>query len=112
MIDGRLHLAGMVSSGHSTLMLVIVVWAAPHGNRLTLVVSTVTEALDRSKHLRLFGVAAVPVVGMNRAEHLAPRSAFLALEQTDSTFRFLSTACPLDAVRSKVRSRSQHKAAR
>src|SRR5262245_51306512 len=106
-IDQILHLVGMVSSGKSTLMDILPVWAAQNGRRVTLVVGDVVTAVRRTNTFRALGVSAGPILGVsNRRRHverlhrvlLGERRSSL-LEHTDPGFDFLSTACALDGLR-------------
>jgi hypothetical protein len=106
--DGVSHLVGMVSSGKSTLMDVLAVWAARRGLHTTLVVGDVIGALERAQLFQRLGIAAVPVLGSTRrAEHINSLHKVLfskdpqrPLIQEHVGFRWLSTACPLDGLRS------------
>lgn len=105
--DGVTHLVGMVSSGKSTLMDVLAVWAARRGLHTTLVVGDVIGALERAQLFQRLGIAAVPVLGSTRrAEHINSLHKVLfsknpqrPLIQEHVGFRWLSTACPLDGLR-------------
>jgi pPIWI RE three-gene island domain Z len=106
-IDGMLHLVGMVSSGKSTLMDVLAVWAARHGLRVTIVVADVIGALRRVTAFRDLGLSAAPILGSsNRQRHIArlhrvaqAGSSVSPLAHADPAFDYLSTACGLDALR-------------
>lgn len=105
-IEGLMNLIGMVSSGKSTLMKVMAVWAAKNGLHVTLVVSDVMAALDLAQLFNSLDLAVAPILGVsNREKHTNRLHASLAA-QTDSPlsydhigFRWLSTACPLDGLR-------------
>lgn len=107
-IDRLLHLAGMVSSGKSTLMDVLAVWAARQGMQVTLVVGDVMNALRRVEQFRLFGIPAAPILGTsNRKRHIERLHRALVAEGASSPlahhhpgFDYLSTACALDGLRS------------
>lgn len=106
-IEGTLHLVGMVSSGKSTLMDVLAVWAARHGLRVTLVVADVIGALRRVTTFTNFGLSDAPILGSsNRQRHIArlhrvspAGNGASSLEHADPAFDYLSTACGLDALR-------------
>jgi hypothetical protein len=105
-LDGIAHLAGMVSSGKSTLMDVITVWAAHRGIHITLVVSDVIGAINRSALFRRFNLKAAPVLGADRQSHLNRLHQNLSTRQPESPliqqhegFRWLSTACLLNGLR-------------
>lgn len=106
-LDGLSHLVGMVSSGKSTLMDILTVWAVKRGMHVTLVVGDVIGALDRAQIFHRLGVDAVPLLGSTRrAEHINSLHKALFTRQRDRLlvqehvgFRWLSTACPLDGMR-------------
>ncbi len=106
-IDRLLHVIGMVSSGKSTLMDILAVWAARQGLHITLVVGDVVSALNRAQFFCALGLAAAPVLGAsNRARHLNRLHRLVSADQTTSPlfpqhtgFRWLSTLCPLDGLR-------------
>lgn len=106
-LDGLTHLVGMVSSGKSTLMDVLTVWAVKRGLHVTLVVGDVNGALDRAQTFQRLGINAVPLLGSTRrAEHINNLHKALFARQHDrllvhehAGFRWLSTACPLDGMR-------------
>src|SRR6266508_100024 len=103
-LDGLNHLVGMVSSGKSTLMDVLTVWAARQGLRITLIVGDVINALNRASHFAQLGLKAAPVLGSNRQSHINRLHRVLSARQHNQFynhpgFRWLSTACPLDALR-------------
>lgn len=109
-IDGVLHLIGMVSSGKSTLMVLLAVCAAQRGQRVTVVVGDVIAALRLVATLRRIGVRAdaAPVVGastqrrhidrLHRIHATAPHDGSPLASFEDAT-SLLSTACALDALR-------------
>jgi hypothetical protein len=106
-IDQMLHIVGMVGAGKSTLRDVLAVWAAQHGLRSTLVVSDVAEALHLVALFTSLGFTAAPVLGASTRERhvqrmhrrLAARGNASLLAQDSPAFDYLSTACPLDALR-------------
>lgn len=107
--NGIMHLIGMVSSGKSTLMDILAVWAARRHLHITLVVGDVISVLNKARQFVDLGLAAAPILGRsNRVKHTNRLHNVLASEQqTDASghcqhtgFRWLSTACPLDALRS------------
>jgi hypothetical protein len=106
-IDGILHLLGMVSSGKSTLMDVLAVWAARSGRHVTLVVGDVVGALRRVEVFRALDVPAAPILGAsNRKRHverihrvLTSRGIASPLMHEGRWFDFVSTACALDGLR-------------
>ncbi|KIH97640.1 signal recognition particle [Streptomonospora alba] len=107
-IQGLAHLVGMVGAGKSTLRDILTFWAATkRGARMTVVVSDVAETLDVVNRFAHLGVRAAPVLGHSTRERNAARlhhrlangEATSPLEHTDEAFRFLSSACPVDALR-------------
>jgi restriction endonuclease in pPIWI_RE module len=106
-LEGLTHFVGMVSSGKSTLMEVLAVWAAKRGLHVTLVVGDVIGALDRAQRFHNLGLNAVPVLGSTqRPRHINSLHKVLQARRRDSLlveehigFRWLSTACPLDGLR-------------
>jgi hypothetical protein len=108
-VDRLLHLAGMVSSGKSTLMDVLAVWCQRNGKRVTLVMTDVVSAVRRTTYFRrlLGDDAAVPILGRsNRRRHterlhrvLLGETRASPLQHRDPAFDFLSTACALDGLR-------------
>lgn len=105
-IDGLAHIIGMVSSGKSTLMDVLTVWAAQNGQKITIVVDDVISALNRAQLFDKLGFKVAPVLGRtNRAKHLKRLHAIIRDEDNSPSpfsethdhigFRWLSTVCPL-----------------
>lgn len=105
--EGMLHLVGMVSSGKSTLMDVLAVWAARKGLHVTIVVGDVMNAMNRAQLFIQLGIRAAPILGAsNRERHtnrlhrvLHTDRPLMPLHQDHVGFRWLSTACPLDGLR-------------
>ena len=110
-VDRLLHMVGMVSSGKSTLMDILAVWAARSGRRITLVVGDVVSAVRRSTMFRSLGLRAAPILGRsNRRRHaerlhqiLASEGRASLLDAQDPAFDFLSTACAVDGLRDHQR---------
>jgi hypothetical protein len=107
-VSGVFHLIGMVSSGKSTLMVLLAVCAARRRQRTVLVLGDVLSALRLVVLLRRLGLSAAPVVGgSTQAEHirhlhrvqtvLDPRGS--QLQGMEEAADLLSTACALDALR-------------
>lgn len=70
-INGLLHLAGMVSSGKSTLMQILTVWAARNGLHVTVVLGDVVAILEWVAIFEAVGLDAAPIIGAyNRTQHL------------------------------------------
>lgn len=69
-LDGLMHLIGMVSSGKSTLMDVLAVWAARKQLHVTIVVGDVIGALKRAELFEQLGIKVAPILGAsNRERH-------------------------------------------
>lgn len=109
-LEGMMHLIGMVSSGKSTLMDILAVWAAKNGVRVTIVVGDVISALNRCQAFDRFGISVAPILGASNRDRHTNRlhrawNAEHPLEQFQQQhvgFRWLSTACPLSELRRDV----------
>ena len=107
-LDGIVHLIGMVSSGKSTLMDVLAVWASRQGLHVTLVIGDVIGALNRAELFANLGLTVAPILGAsNRKKHTERLHRAWAADKraTDEDylprhvgFNWLSTACPLDGL--------------
>lgn len=70
-IDGLLHLAGMVSSGKSTLMKVLAIHCIRQGRRVTLVLADVIDVLRRAALFSRLVLTVAPILGATgRESHL------------------------------------------
>ncbi|MGY4999824.1 pPIWI_RE_Z domain-containing protein [Streptomyces griseus] len=107
-IDGLLHLVGMVGAGKSTLRDVLSVHLARQKRKVTIVVGDIAEQLAIMKLLDgLDGVEAAPVLGASTRvrntqrmhRRLASQGSGTLLTHSAEDFTYLSTACPLDALR-------------
>ncbi|MFD4396692.1 hypothetical protein [Kitasatospora sp. NPDC058478] len=107
-VDGLLHLVGMVGAGKSTLRDVLSIHLAREGRKITIVVGDVAEQLSLVQLLRqLHGIKAAPVLGTStRARNaqrmhrrLSSQGSGSLLTHEAEHFTYLSTACPLDALR-------------
>ncbi|MEV1091611.1 signal recognition particle [Streptomyces microflavus] len=107
-IDGLLHLVGMVGAGKSTLRDVLSVCLARQKRKVTIVVGDVAEQLSIISLLNaLPGIRAAPVLGASTRvrntqrmhRRLASRGSGTLLTHKAEDFTYLSTACPLDALR-------------
>jgi hypothetical protein len=107
-IAGTLHLVGMVGAGKSTLRDILTYWCAIHlGLRITIVVGDVAETLAVTETFRRLGVQAAPVLGHSTRERhiqrlhrrLATAGAPDMLAHDHPGFRYLSSACAVDALR-------------
>ncbi|MDY6803732.1 MAG: hypothetical protein SXA11_07985 [Cyanobacteriota bacterium] len=109
-LEGMMHLIGMVSSGKSTLMDILAVWAAKNGFHVTIVVGDVISALNRCQAFHRFGIPVAPILGASNRDRHTNRlhrawNAEHPLEQFQQQhvgFRWLSTACPLSELRRDV----------
>jgi hypothetical protein len=110
-LAGTMHVIGMVSSGKSTLMDVLAVWAARNGYRITLVVGDVIAVFDRVQQFARFGLQAAPILGAsNRRRHLDRLHRVLTSEQSQHPllhqhvgFDYTSTTCLLDGLRNTAK---------
>ncbi|MFD0206383.1 MULTISPECIES: signal recognition particle [Saccharothrix] len=108
-IDGLLNLVGMVGAGKSTLRDILAFWAATGKprRRITVVVGDVAEVLAVVQQFRRLGIAAAPILGQSTRERnierlhrrTATAGAATMLSHDDPSFEYLSSACPLDALR-------------
>lgn len=107
-IDGLLNLVGMVGAGKSTLRDILAFWAATTtGRRITIVVGDVAEVLTVTNQFNRLGLTAAPILGHSTRErnierlHRRTSSAGAAtmLGHDHPGFAYLSSACPLDALR-------------
>ncbi|GAA2031161.1 hypothetical protein GCM10009839_33790 [Catenulispora yoronensis] len=106
-IANLLHLVGMVGAGKSTLRDILTVWAARNGYRTTVVVGDVAETLATVRLYSEFDLAAAPVLGHSTRQRnasrlhrrLASSGAPSMLAHDDPGFDYVTTACPVDALR-------------
>jgi hypothetical protein len=107
-IAGMLHLVGMVGAGKSTLRDILAYWCATQrGLRVTIVVGDVAEVLAVVDTLTRLGVPAAPILGQSTRERhiqrmhrrLATAGAPAMLAHEHPGFRYLSSACAVDALR-------------
>lgn len=103
-IDGLFHLAGMLSSGKTTLMQVLTVWAIKQGLHVTLVLGDVVSVLEWASLFLQMGINAAPLIGgYNRERHLnrlhrveSEQNPAHPLNPQHLAFRWLGTACALN----------------
>ncbi len=108
--NGLMHLIGMVSSGKSTLMDILAVWAAKQELHVTIVVGDVISALNRARLFDRLGISVAPMLGASNRDRHTNRlhrawNAEHPLEKFNQEhvgFRWLSTACPLSELRRDV----------
>lgn len=105
-LSGLVNLIGMVSSGKSTLMDVLAVWAAKEGHHVTIVVGSVINTLNRAQEFSKFGISVAPILGKSNRERHTNRLHATVTAQSNAPlandhigFRWLSTACPLNELR-------------
>lgn len=108
--SGLMHLIGMVSSGKSTLMDILAVWAAKQKLHVTIVVGDVIGALNRAELFEKLGISVAPILGASNRERHTNRlhrvwnteNPLEPLNQKHSGFQWLSTACALSELRRDV----------
>jgi hypothetical protein len=106
-IAGMLHLVGMVGAGKSTLRDILAYWCARKGLRVTIVVGDVAETLAVVGTFARLGVTAAPILGQSTRERhiqrlhrrLATAGAAAMLAHEHPGFRYLGSACAVDALR-------------
>jgi len=105
------HYVGMVSSGKSTLMDVLAVWAARNNHHITLVVGDVMAVFERVQLFVRLGLKAAPITGIsNRKKQrnelhrvLSAQRLQHPLLQQHVGFNYTSSACLLDGLREEAR---------
>lgn len=107
-IERLLNMVGMVGAGKSTLRDILAFWAATvTGRRITIVVGDVAETLAIVDQFTRLGIDAAPVIGHSTRERnlerlhrrMASAGAETMLGHDHPSFDYLSSACPLDALR-------------
>ncbi|MCT2584649.1 pPIWI_RE_Z domain-containing protein [Actinophytocola gossypii] len=107
-VDRLMNLVGMVGAGKSTLRDILAFWAATETDRrITIVVGDVAETLAIVDQFTRLGVSAAPVLGHSTRERnlerlhrrMASAGAETMLGHDHPSFDYLSSACPLDALR-------------
>ncbi|WP_233526403.1 pPIWI_RE_Z domain-containing protein [Actinomadura spongiicola] len=107
-VDRLLHLVGMVGAGKSTIRDILAFQAATQmGRRITIVVGDVAETLTIVDQFNRLGVRAAPVLGHSTRERnisrlhrrTATAGAVTMLAHDHPGFAYLSSACPVDALR-------------
>ncbi|WP_285104079.1 hypothetical protein [Promicromonospora sp. MEB111] len=110
-IDSLFHLVGMVGAGKSTIMHLLTYHCVVElGLKVTIVVGDVAESLRTTttfNNLQHGSLTAAPIVGrstrerhlqrLHRRKHSAGAASMLA--HSDPAFNYLSSACPIDALR-------------
>lgn len=103
-IDGLFHLVGMLSSGKTTLMQILTVWAVKKQHHVTLVLGDVVSVLEWTSLFVAMGIQAAPVIGgYNRERHLnrlhrveSEQNPDSPLHLRHSAFQWLGTVCALN----------------
>jgi hypothetical protein len=113
-VNGLLHLIGMVGSGKSSLFMVLAVHLARCDQRVTLVQGDVASILRAQEVFDILGqfdpkICAIPMVGrstriahLNRLAVAEARRAGPSLSRDHVGYAMLSTVCPLDGLRHDV----------
>jgi hypothetical protein len=105
-VEGLLHLAGMVSSGKSTLMQVLAVWAAQNDLHITIVLGDVVSVLEWTSLFFSLGLNVAPIIGgYNRTLHLnrlhrveAQQNPDMLLNLQHSSFQWVGNVCAVNGV--------------
>jgi hypothetical protein len=103
-LNGLAHIVGMPSSGKSTLMKILAVWAGQKGIHTTLIVDNIASVLELTTLLESLKISAVPILGaLSRQSHLEKVHALIqeeGLNLVDNLrLKWLSTVCPLNGLR-------------
>ena len=101
-LDGLFHLVGMVSSGKSTLMDIVAVWAARSGLRIMLVVGDNVDVTTRVERFRYLGLSSVPLMGLGGRRRRMEQIERVAMSETngepawkDPRLKWVSPICPI-----------------
>ena len=101
-LDGLFHLVGMVSSGKSTLMDIVAVWAARSGLRIMLVVGDNVDVTTRVERFRNLGLSSVPLMGLGGRRRRMEQIERVAMSETngkpawkDPRLKWVSPICPI-----------------
>ncbi len=108
-VSGLFHLVGMVGAGKSTLRDVLTVETVRQGRRVTIVVGDVAEQMRLVELFRRLELKVAPVLGTSTRtrniqrmhRRLTSAGAGSLLSHEARQFTYLSTACPLDALRGR-----------
>lgn len=103
-VSGLLHLVGMLSSGKTTLMQILTVWAVKKGQHVTLVLGDVVSVLEWAALFVTMGIHAAPVIGgYNRERHLnrlhrveSEQNPDNPLHLRHTAFQWMGTVCALN----------------
>ena len=102
-LDGLFQLVGMVSSGKSTLMDIIAVWAAHSGLRIMLVVGDNVDVTTRVERFRSLGLDSVPLMGLGGRKRRMEQIERVAMSEStedrpgwrDPRLKWTSPICPV-----------------
>ena len=102
-LQGLFHLVGMVSSGKSTLMDIMAVWAARKRKRIMLVVGDNVDVTSRVERFRNFGLSSVPLMGSGRRQRRREQIERVAISESDEgnppwkdpRLKWVSPVCPI-----------------
>lgn len=106
-IEKLFHLIGMVGSGKSTLIQVLIyLLVVERDLRVTLMLNTVVESIQMAAKLRQLGIKATPALGTARGTHrlkygqantqdLLPEDQFLPDANQDAALEWLTAPCAL-----------------
>lgn len=105
LLEDITNIVGMVSSGKSTLMNIVAVWAARKGLRITLVLESIVDVASSVTFFKTLNLNATGIIGnSNRDKHLAKLHRLRTYDFREPTnpmlhrgaeFDLLSTACAL-----------------
>jgi hypothetical protein len=112
-IDGLLHLIGMVGSGKSSLLTVLMIYMARRGQRVTLIQSDVASLLREMTIIDILSKAdpkliAVPMIGrstrlthLNRLHTVEVQKYGItqSMGREHPAYKIFSTVCPLEGLR-------------
>lgn len=100
-VEGFHHLVGMVGTGKSTLITLVLIWLAEHGLRATLLASNTSAVMQKVKELTDLGLHAVPVLGRTTVDEQRRRyekvfGAIVAPSAVSAPWlKYLTPPCPL-----------------
>jgi hypothetical protein len=113
-IDGLFHLVGMVGAGKSTLIHLLTYYLVKKKKlHITLMVGTVSEAIDMAAQFTKIGISAAPALGVKRNQHRAkygqahvkdlnPKQfLYQSLNKRDTAYiaaRWLTASCALNGL--------------
>ncbi|MDF2883033.1 MAG: hypothetical protein K0R54_3590 [Clostridiaceae bacterium] len=104
-LDGIFNLVGMVSSGKSTLMQILAVWAAKNNYHITLIVDSVVAVMNLVQLMEKLELDSSPILGKHNRDNQLKKLHFAKGNQNfnelvnESIFKWVSTICPLNGLR-------------